>query len=74
MNSKYFKQKKKVCHIEKSKIEYISYRDLDLLKKFINNNEKINASRITGTKPKFQRQVAQAIKRARIMGLLAYAK
>ena len=63
---------KKVCYFTKNKIEYIDYKDVELLKKFISPSGKITSRRITGTCAKYQRMVAVAIKRARFMALLPY--
>ena len=63
---------KKVCYFTKNKIEYIDYKDVELLKKFISANGKITPRRVTGTSAKYQRMLTTAIKRARQMALLAY--
>ena len=63
---------KKVCYFTKKKIEYIDYKDIELLKKFISPNGKITPRRVTGTSAKYQRMLATAIKRARQMALLPY--
>jgi small subunit ribosomal protein S18 len=48
------------------------YKDVDLLKDFINENGKIIPARITGTKARYQRQLTTAIKRARFLALMPY--
>ena len=53
-------------------IKYIDYKDPEFLKKFLNEQGKILPRRITGTSLKFQRRVAQAVKRARHLALLPY--
>jgi len=63
---------KKVCYFTKNKIDYIDYKDVELLKKFISPNGKITPRRVTGTSAKYQRMLATAIKRARQMALLPY--
>ena len=63
---------KKVCYFTKNNITYIDYKDVELLKKFISPNGKIIPRRVTGTKAKYQREPAVAIKRARQMALLPY--
>ncbi len=63
---------RKVCYFTKNKIEYIDYKDVELLKKFISPNGKITPRRVTGTSAKYQRMLATAIKRARQMALLPY--
>ena len=65
-------KKKKYCRFKKSGIKYIDYKDADFLKKFLNEHGKILPRRITGTSLKFQRRVAQAVKRARHLALLTY--
>ena len=64
--------KKKYCRFKKSGIKYIDYKDPEFLKKFLNEQGKILPRRITGTSLKYQRRVAQAIKRARQIALLPY--
>ena len=65
-------KKKKYCRFKKSGIKYIDYKDPEFLKKFLNEQGKILPRRITGTSLKFQRRVAQAVKRARHLALLPY--
>ena len=50
----------------------IDYKDLNTLKAYISETGKIVPSRITGTKARYQRQLATAIKRARFLALLPY--
>jgi small subunit ribosomal protein S18 len=66
------KPKKKFCRFKKYGIKYVDYKDIDFLKKFINEQGKLLPRRLTGTSLKFQRKVAQAVKRARHIGLLPY--
>ena len=65
-------KKKKYCRFKKSGIKYIDYKDAEFLKRFLNEQGKILPRRITGTSLKFQRRVAQAVKRARHLALLPY--
>ena len=65
-------KKKKYCRFKKSCIKYIDYKDPEFLKRFLNEQGKILPRRITGTSLKFQRRVAQAVKRARHLALLPY--
>jgi small subunit ribosomal protein S18 len=53
-------------------IVHVDYRDTDILGKFIDPHGRLQNSRRTGLTAKHQRQVVQAIKRARFMGLMAY--
>ena len=65
-------KKKKYCRFKKLGIRYVDYKDGEFLKKFLNEQGKILPRRITGTSLKFQRRVAQAVKRARHLALLPY--
>ncbi|MDO5035399.1 MAG: 30S ribosomal protein S18 [Porphyromonas sp.] len=65
-------QKKKYCRFKKAGIKYVDYKDPEFLKKFLNEQGKIYPRRLTGNSLKFQRRVAQAIKRARHLALLPY--
>jgi small subunit ribosomal protein S18 len=53
-------------------IRYVDYKDAEFLKKFLNEQGKMLPRRISGNSLKFQRKVAQAIKKARQMSLLPY--
>jgi small subunit ribosomal protein S18 len=64
--------RKKVCYFTKNKITTIDYKDIELLKRFISSNGKIIPRRVTGTRAKYQRILAVAIKRARQMALIPY--
>lgn len=65
-------KKKKYCRFKKAGIRYIDYKDADFLLKFVNEQGKILPRRLTGTSVKYQRKVAQAIKRARHIALMPY--
>lgn len=65
-------RKKKYCRFKKAGIKYVDYKDPEFLKKFLNEQGKILPRRLTGTSLKFQRKVAQAVKRARSLALLPY--
>jgi small subunit ribosomal protein S18 len=64
--------KRKECYFTKNKITYIDYKDVELLKRFMSERGKIRSARVTGTRPQYQRMLAQAIKNAREMALLPY--
>ena len=64
--------RKKYCRFKKSGIKYIDYKDANFLLKFVNEQGKILPRRLTGNSLKFQRRVAQAIKKARHLALLPY--
>ena len=65
-------RRKKFCRFTVDKIAEVDYKDIEILKDFINENGKIIPARITGTKTHFQRQLSVAIKRARYLALLPY--
>jgi len=66
------RRQKKYCRFKKLGIKYIDYKDAEFLKKFLNDQGKMLPRRITGNSLKYQRKVAQAIKKARQMALLPY--
>jgi small subunit ribosomal protein S18 len=68
-----FFRRKKYCRFTAEGIEEIDYKDINLLKGYITETGKIVPSRITGTRSKYQRQLAKAIKRARYLALLPYS-
>ncbi|CAI8205997.1 MAG: 30S ribosomal protein S18 [Marinobacterium sp. xm-d-530] len=67
-----FFRRRKFCRFTAEGVTQIDYKDLDVLKGYITETGKIVPSRITGTKAKYQRQLATAIKRARYVALLPY--
>lgn len=69
--ARYFRRRK-FCRFTAEGVTEIDYKDLDTLKAYITDTGKIVPSRITGTKAKYQRQLATAVKRARFLALLPY--
>ena len=67
-----FFRRRKFCRFTAEGIKHIDYKELDILKDYVSETGKIVPSRITGTKAKYQRQLATAIKRARFLALLPY--
>ena len=65
-------RRRKFCRFTAEKIEWIDYKDVDLLKDFIGENGKIIPARITGTRTHYQRQLSVAVKRSRYLALLPY--
>ncbi len=65
-------KRRKYCRFTAEGVKEIDYKDLDTLREFISETGKIVPSRITGTKAKYQRQLATAIKRARFLALLPF--
>ena len=60
-----FFRRRKFCRFTAEGVTEIDYKDLDTLKQYVSETGKIVPSRITGTKAKYQRQLATAVKRAR---------
>jgi len=65
-------RRRKFCRFTADGIDVIDYKDLNMLKQYVGESGKIVPSRITGTKARYQRQLATAIKRARFLALLPY--
>ena len=65
-------RRRKFCRFTAEKVEWIDYKDIEVLKDFIQENGKIMPARITGTKARYQRQLGVAIKRARFLALVPY--
>ena len=67
-----FFRRRKFCRFTAEGVTQIDYKDLATLKNYVTETGKIVPSRITGTKAKYQRQLARAVKRARFLALLPY--
>jgi small subunit ribosomal protein S18 len=72
LNPRKFKKKTSVLVIDK--VEYIDYKDVDLLQRFMSDRAKIKNRRVAGNTLQQQREIANAVKVAREMALLPYAK
>ncbi len=70
--ARYFRRKK-FCRFTSEGVKEIDYKDIATLKSYVSETGKIVPSRITGTKARYQRQLATAIKRARFLALLPYS-
>ncbi|GHB60426.1 30S ribosomal protein S18 [Persicitalea jodogahamensis] len=64
--------RKKYCRFRKAGIKYIDYKDPNFLLKLVNEQGRILPRRLTGTSLKYQRKVAQAIKRSRHLALMPF--
>lgn len=62
----------KQCFFKENDIEHIDYKDVHVLKKFLNPNGRIIGRKRSGVSAKMQRRLANAIKRARFMALIPY--
>ena len=65
-------KRKKFCRFTAEGVKEIDYKDIDILKDFVQENGKIMPARITGTKARYQRQLGVAIKRARFLALIHF--
>jgi small subunit ribosomal protein S18 len=68
-----FFRRRKFCRFTAEGTKEIDYKDLNLLKQYVSESGKIVPSRITGTSARYQRQLADAVKRARFLALLPYS-
>jgi small subunit ribosomal protein S18 len=66
------RSKKKISVLTQEKVEYVDYKDVNLLRRFMSDRAKIRARRVTGNDSQQQKEIARAIKNAREMALLPY--
>src|SRR6476660_4050967 len=66
-------QKKKISILNTESVDWIDYKDVNLLRRFMSERAKIRARRVTGNSAQQQRAVARAIRGAREMALLPYS-
>jgi small subunit ribosomal protein S18 len=66
------RSKKKTSILTQEKVEYVDYKDVNLLRRFMSDRAKIRARRVTGNDSQQQKEIAKAIKNAREMALLPY--
>jgi small subunit ribosomal protein S18 len=66
------RSKKKISILLQERVEYIDWKDVNLLRRFVSDRAKIRARRVTGNSAQQQREIALAIKNAREMALLPY--
>lgn len=69
-----FHRRRKTCPFSSASAPKIDYKDIRLLSRFLSERGKIVPSRITAVSAKKQRELAQAIKRARFLALLPYVQ
>jgi small subunit ribosomal protein S18 len=67
-----FFRRRKYCRFTAEGVKEIDYKDIATLRQYITETGKIVPSRITGTRARYQRQLARAVKRARFLALLPY--
>jgi small subunit ribosomal protein S18 len=63
---------KQTCYFKQNGIKYIDYKDVEVLKKFINPHARMLSKKKTGVSTEYQKKLSTAIKRARFMALLPY--
>jgi small subunit ribosomal protein S18 len=66
------RSKKKTSILTTEKVEYVDYKDVNLLRRFMSDRAKIRARRVTGNDSQQQKEIARAVKNAREMALLPY--
>ncbi len=71
---KFFPPKRKFCRFCQRDVREIDYKNVDILRKYVLERGKISPRRMTGTCAYHQRKLATAIKRARLMALIAYVE
>ena len=69
-----FQTKRKFCYFKENGIVDIDYKDVKLLRRFVNDQGKIMPRRITGTSAKMHRKLVRAIKRSRSIALMPYVE
>ena len=69
-----FQNKRKFCYFKENGIVDIDYKDVKLLRRFVNDQDKIMPRRITGTSAKMHRKLVRAIKRSRSIALMPYVE
>ena len=67
------RSKKKISILSQESVDYVDYKDVNLLRRFMSDRAKIRARRVTGNSAQQQATIAMAIKNAREMALLPYA-
>ena len=68
------KFKKKTSVLVTDKVDFVDYKDVNLLNRFVSDRSKIRNRRVTGNTVQQQRDIANAVKNAREMALLPYTK
>tara|TARA_B100000427_G_scaffold329352_1_gene345197 strand:+ start:2231 stop:2458 length:228 start_codon:yes stop_codon:yes gene_type:complete len=69
-----FQNKRKFCYFKENGIKDVDYKDVKLLRRFVNDQGKIMPRRVTGTSAKMHRKLVRAIKRSRSIALMPYVE
>jgi len=67
-----FQSRRKFCYFKENSITEVDYKDVNLLRRFVNDQGKIMPRRVTGTSSKMHRKLVRAIKQARNIALMPY--
>jgi small subunit ribosomal protein S18 len=67
-----FQSRRKFCYFKENSITEVDYKDVKLLRRFVNDQGKIMPRRVTGTSSKMHRKLVRAIKKARNIALMPY--
>ena len=70
--AEFYRKRKKICQMCAGKD--VNYKDVDIVKKYINESGKMLPRRVTGACAKHQREIAKQVKRARFIALIPYKK
>jgi small subunit ribosomal protein S18 len=67
-----FQSRRKFCYFKENSITEVDYKDVKLLRRFVNDQGKIMPRRVTGTSSKMHRKLVRAIKQSRNIALMPY--
>ena len=70
--AEFYRKRKKICQMCAGKD--VNYKDVDIVKKYINESGKMLPRRVTGACAKHQREIVKQVKRARFIALIPYKK
>ena len=65
-----FTSRRKYCYFKENNVSEVDYKDVKLLRRFVNDQGKIMPRRVTGTSAKMHRKLVRAIKQSRMIGLM----
>ena len=68
-----FTSRRKYCYFKGNNVSDVDYKDVKLLRRFVNDQGKIMPRRVTGTSAKMHRKLVRAIKQSRMIGLMPFS-
>ncbi|MBT3589860.1 MAG: 30S ribosomal protein S18 [Candidatus Marinimicrobia bacterium] len=68
-----FTSRRKYCYFKENNVSDVDYKDVKLLRRFVNDQGKIMPRRVTGTSAKMHRKLVRAIKQSRMIGLMPFS-